>query len=147
MKKTMIALGGLFLGIGIIMLVVSFVVNISNKKFFNTAVKAEATIEYIDEYREYNRATDKYRTEHDVYISYQTEDGDFYEDVKLGRYTNSMREGQTLTVYYDPQAPMDVRVKEGAKLLVWILGGIGVLFSIIGGALLIKGATGRRENI
>lgn len=147
MKKKMIALGGLFLGIGIIMLVVSFVVNTNNKKFFDTAVKTEATIEYIDEYRDYNQATDKYRTKYDVYIGYQTVDGAFYGDVKLGYYKNGMREGQTLTVYYDPQAPMDVRVKEGTKLVVWITGGIGALFSVIGGALLIKEATGRRENI
>lgn len=50
MKKTMIAIGGLFMGIGIIMLVVSFVVNTNSKKFFKTAVKTEVTIEYIDEY-------------------------------------------------------------------------------------------------
>lgn len=147
MKKTTIAMGGLFLGIGIIMLVVSFVVNTNNKKFFNTAVMTEATIEYIDEYRDYNRTTGKYRTEHDVYIGYQTVDGAFYGDVKLGYYKNGMREGQTLTVYYDPQDPMDVRVKVGTRLVVWITGGIGALFGLLGGALLIKEATGRRENI
>lgn len=147
MKKTMIAIGGLFMGIGIIMLVVSFVVNTNSKKFFKTAVKTEATIENIDEYRDYNRTSGKYRTKYDVYISYQTADGAFYEDVRLGYYKNDMREGQTLTVYYDPQDPTDVRAKEGMKLVVWIIGGIGALFSVIGGALLITGATSRRENI
>lgn len=147
MKKTMIAIGGLFLGIGIIMLVVSFVVNTNSKKFFKTAVKTEAAIEYIDEYRDYNQTSGKYRTKHDVYISYRTVDGVFYGDVKLGYYKTGMREGQTLTVYYDPQAPTDVRAKQGMKLVVWITGGIGALFSVIGGALLITGAIGRRENI
>lgn len=82
-----------------------------------------------------------------MYIGYQTVDGAFYGDVRLGYYKNGMREGQTLIVYYDPQAPMDVRAKKGMKLVVWIIGGIGALFSVIGGVLLINGAIGRRENI
>ncbi|MBP3325197.1 MAG: DUF3592 domain-containing protein [Coprococcus sp.] len=147
MKKAKIVTGGVFLVVGIIMLIVAFVVKGNNKKFFKTAVKTEATIEHIDSYRDYNRTTGKYRTKHDVYISYQTADGAFYEDVKLGYYKNSMREGQTLTVYYDPQAPTDVQAKEGSKLVVWITGGIGALFSVIGGVLLISGAVGRREYI
>lgn len=118
----------LFMFIGILMLIISFIVYKNNKKFLETAVETEATIENINKYMEYDEIANENRARYDVYISYQTEDGDYYEDVKLGYYNSSMKEGQKLVICYDPENPTDIKSKEGMNIAILILSIIAVGF-------------------
>lgn len=131
-------LGALFSVVGIVMIIVAVVVQLNSNKFFKTAKEAQATIEYIDTYSEYDRTDDRMETRHDVYVSYETEDGDYYSNEKLGYYTSSMKEGQAITIYYDPEKPTDIRTKAGIKLLVYVFGGLGCVFAPVGIFLLTR---------
>lgn len=138
-RRTFTIVGSIFMLVGIIMLVVAFFIYKDSTRFYKTAEKTEATIEYIDKYREYNSTSKKNKTRHDVYISYYTSEGEYYDNVRISYYSSSMKEGKSITVYYDPDDPSDVRVKAGSNFAIWILLGMGGIFTLIGVGLAIKG--------
>lgn len=134
-RKPLRVLGVLFLIIGIALLLGAVFVRLSSDKFFKSAIETEATIDRIESYTVHNHKgykRNRRRKEHVVYISYMTEDGEYYSEQEFGYYTSNMYEGQNIKVYYDPENPEDVRSKSGSKLVFYICGGIGGLFSVLG---------------
>ncbi len=122
--------GILFMLVGIGMVIGGMIYRNSSKKFYATAEQTTATIDAI---HEYISADTDHDTQHDVYISYDTQKGEHYSDVELGWYHSGMEEGQTITIYYAPNNPHDVRTQEGSVTAYIVITGIGVVFALIGG--------------
>ncbi|MBQ4523943.1 MAG: DUF3592 domain-containing protein [Lachnospiraceae bacterium] len=116
---------GLFGCIGILILIVGFYQLIHTITFNKTAVSTTATITDIQTY------TSKGDTHHNVFITYEFE-GKTYENIQISGYSSSMHEGKELTVYLDPDAPTDARVKSidiAATVILFIL---GIVFFLVG---------------
>lgn len=137
-KKLFKIVGAIFTIVGLAMIISSIVVGIDSNKFYKTAVKTEATIMYIDTYSDYDHKQKKMKTRHDVYVSYETEEGEYYTYEKLGYYSSNMSEGQNISIYYDPENPSDIRSKSGSKLMIYIFGGLGIVFLPLGIILLTR---------
>lgn len=99
---------------------------ISGVRFEETAKETTATITTIT-----SDMTPGGDAEYNAYVDYQVE-GKWYRDVCLHYYTSSMREGETITLLYDPENPENIRTREGDILsCVFLLGG-GTGFSCVG---------------
>ena len=147
-RRPLRVLGILFLIVGIALFLGAVFAGLSSQRFFKHAVETEATIEKIESYTVYNHKgykKNRRRKEHNVYISYMTEDGVQYGEQKFGYYTSNMYEGQNITVYYDPENPEDVRSKAGTKLVFYICGGLGCLFFVLG-LIFVSLKSGRIHN-
>lgn len=122
----------IFVIAGIGFVIGAFVFRSHSTQFYADAKETTATIDTIYEYEEYDNVNDEYETKHDVYISYDTQEGEHYSDVKLGWYYTGMEEGQTITVHYDPDDPEDVRAKEGSTFGFVGMLIMGIVFAIMG---------------
>ena len=116
---------GLFGCIGVLILVIGFYQLIKTTTFNKTAVSTTATITDIQTY------TSKDDTEHRVFVEYEFE-GKTYENIQLNGYTSSMHEGKEITIYLDPDAPTDARVKSMEILATVILFLMGIVFFLVG---------------
>lgn len=123
-------IGVIFMLAGIGMVIGGFAIRDNSKKFYATAKQTTATIDTI---YEYVSADSDHDIKHDVYISYDTEEGVHYSEVDLGWYQSGMEEGQTIAVYYDPDDPRDVRTQEGSMMACIVVTLLGVVFALVGG--------------
>ena len=71
--------------------------------------------------------------EYTVYIDYKV-GGVEYKDAEYGAYNSSMKEGDTVTVFYYPENPEQIQPK-GYKTVPYIVIGISVV-AIVGSALM-----------
>ncbi|MBO5376098.1 MAG: DUF3592 domain-containing protein [Bacilli bacterium] len=122
-------LGILFLVIGIGCVVGFVFTKNSNDDFMKKAVETSAEIVRIKE--KYDSLDEDY--EYTVYVEFDV-DGLTYEGI-LNEYHSGMREGDKVTIYYDPQDPENFR--SGSDFLVFIPLIVGVIFAIVGSFLLI----------
>lgn len=116
---------GLFGCIGVLILVIGFYQLNKTTTFNKTAVSTTATITDIQTY------TSKDDTHHRVFVEYEFE-GKTYENIQLNGYTSSMHEGKEITIYLDPDAPTDARVKSMEILSTVILFLMGIVFFLVG---------------
>lgn len=128
MKDIFRAVGIIFTFVGVIFLAVSIGLFIRSARFHSDAVLVEGVIEKI--------------TDEKVYVSYEV-DGQLIS-TRLGFYSSSMRPGDSITLYYDPQDPYHVEAS-GAQILNWIFLVMGLLESGIGIGLLITSV--RRKKL
>ena len=128
-EKFIKVFSAIFLLVGIGMVIGGFVFRNSSKKFYATAEQTTATIDTIHEYVSADTDRD---IQHDVHISYDTQEGIHYSNVDLGWYQSGMKEGQTLAVYYNPNNPRDVRTQEGSMVSYIVIMIMGVVFALIG---------------
>ena len=129
-------IGGIFAVVGIGLLIGAFVYRNKSTQFFAIAEETTATIDSIYEYEEYDSIDNEYDIQHDVYISYDTQEGMHYSGVELNWYHTGMEEGQSITIHYDPDNPERIGVKEGSAwgfVILLIMGGV---FILIGGTFL-----------
>ena len=119
---------------GIIFLCVSLCIIVDAKRFGERAQETTAVVTDVQKYRV--KRNKKYRTEYDVYVQYKA-NGDTYNE-ELSGGNGSMREGETIIVYYDPMNPRDVRKTKtatGAHIIAFIFSGVfvclGVGFGIV----------------
>lgn len=124
-----LGLGFLFFGAGLIL--GGYFLNKGHSDFMERAVEIEATIVDIKEDVEYDDFDDEYETDYTVFVSYEV-DGKKYENVKLSYYTSSMRIGNPVTIYCDPENPSEFRVKYGLNV-------VGIVLYVLGGILSIGG--------
>lgn len=69
---------------------------------------------------------------HSVYVTYEV-DGVLYEDVRLGMYDSSMREGKTIEIYYFIDNPGKVAgTKNGYLIPAFVLIIMGIIFTFLG---------------
>lgn len=97
MNKIMVTIGGAFAGFAVIMFIVGVAMLIGWSNFSKTCESTEAVITSM-----YRTGHGKHRRHH-VIVEYEV-DGEVYSG-DLGYYVSSMRRGQYVTVYYDPENP------------------------------------------
>ena len=114
----------MFATIGVILFGIGIALFVSDKNFKSTAKETEAKITDI-----YTSRDSDGDTSHTVYVSYSIK-GQEYSG-RLNYYTSGMREGQNVTIYYDPANPGDFR-GGGAAVALYILGIMGIVFFIVG---------------
>ncbi len=127
---SLIGVGVIIAVFGIIFLVVSLFVTKSNEEFKKNALTTTAVITDIrTDYKRVGGETKKYR---EAYVQY-TVDGKVYNEM-LDYYTTGMSEGQSITVYYNPSNPEDIR---GADSDTGIFTAASLLFIALGLAITI----------
>lgn len=100
-------------GLGLILFLVglffSFVIFLSikdTKEFAKTAQKVQAVV--TDVQRRTTKSRGKTTVTYHVYVQYTVNGNTYQEELNGGH--GIMREGQAITVYYDPMNPHDVRI-------------------------------------
>ena len=97
--------GLLFFFVGLLFFFVFFLIMKDTKEFAKTAQKVQAVV--TDVQRHTTRRRGKTKVNYDVYVQYTVNGNTYQEELNGGN--GSMREGQAITVYYDPMNPRDVR--------------------------------------
>ena len=72
-----------------------------------------------------------------VYVNY-TYDGVDYKEVPLNSYSSGMYEGKKIKLYCDVDNPGHIMTSSTGIIVGSILGGMGILFTVVGGIPLIK---------
>lgn len=128
----MILCGSIFLGIGMIFFLVGcsfFVIGALNK---NKGEEITAVVTSIESYRESDGDIG-----HWVYVDYEY-DGVEYTDMRLNYYSSSMSVGKKITITIDPDNPEKVLVSDFNMMFGGIFGGVGLVFAVTGGAMLLS---------
>lgn len=139
MRKTKKPSTAIFIIIGsffIIMGVISLIVMISTQQEENTFMsKAESCTAQVTDVNSYTTRTrngtkGNYRIVHhyDAYVSY-TVNGVNYDNVKIPEVSSSIETGDQLTIYYDPENPLDARLKTGSTLNIPRIIGIIIIMA------------------
>ncbi|MBR4083329.1 MAG: DUF3592 domain-containing protein [Lachnospiraceae bacterium] len=139
MKKDYLIFG-IFGLVGVIFLIVCTFLTISGKKFDETAVEVSGTIMTIESYRDSDG--DRH---HRVYVDYEYQ-GRKYKDVRLNSYNSSMREGKEIILKLDPDNPEKVRTLHGNLIASVIMGGMGLIFVLVGIIPTVLGIRKDRRN-
>ncbi len=121
----------IFLLIGLIFGLIGGIFTLRTHQFLQTAVEASATIVEI---REEEAGED---TGHRVYVEFETQDGRHIR-TDIDSYSSSMREGNVIPVFYDPEDPIIVRYMVPYRILSVIYSGISLLLLLIGTILLLR---------
>lgn len=129
-KNVFLAVGVIFLLVGSVFLGVGGAMYAHEQYFKQNGVPTEAIIEDI--------------SNEDVYIRYETEAGAF--SGPLGFYSSSMREGDTVPIYYDPQNPGRMYATSiGTLNAVFIT--VSILLLVLGSGLVLHSIMkGKRER-
>ncbi|MCU0355878.1 MAG: DUF3592 domain-containing protein [Cytophagales bacterium] len=123
----------IFGGIGIALLIgAAFAYNYS-KKFIATAQKAQAVVTDL----RYNRSSKGGGTYYPT-VQFTANDGKTYTAYSnSGSNPSAYEVGENVEIYYNPDNPMDILLPDFFSLwgVPLILGGIGLVFTLIGGAI------------
>jgi type II secretory pathway pseudopilin PulG len=134
-------IGIIFALVGIVLLAIGVTVFMRTRKFLATAVGAQGTvIAMVERERRDSKTKEIHRTwSPQVRFAVGEKTYDFTSSVSSSppRY----QEGQTIDVKYDPQDPNNAKVASGSSYWTGpiILGGLGVIFTIVGLAMAIAG--------
>lgn len=132
MKKIKLLAGCITAAIGIALLVLMLFLNKNYTNFFDTARCTTGVISEIKRTSKTIGAKQKVKHTHTVYVDYKTDTGS-YRGVTLGYYSSSMREGDALVLYYDPENPTDIRVRQEHIFTLIATGGFAFVFFGISG--------------
>ena len=118
---------------GLFVIIFAFKQKGSDEKFFEKAKPVEAVIDEITTrtVRKGTGSKRKTRTEHDVFVTYTVNDVK-YEHIEISSYSSSMSEGATMTLYYDPQNPKDIRDEGAAEMAFPLSLFMGSIFVLVG---------------
>lgn len=128
--KATLGAGIVFMLFGLVFFAISLGLVMETKKFAETAQETTAVVYDVETRRV--RRNKKYRTEYDVYVQYQANGSTYKTELNGGN--GSMDVGETITVYYDPENPLDVRKSKSAGMqsfamilsLVFVAAGVGI---------------------
>lgn len=118
--------GVLFCLMGVLGIVMGVLTGISENKFQESALTTTAIITDIDV--RYYRSNGKNKKDRDVFVEYEVE-GQKYRN-ELNIYKSSMREGQRIEVFYDPENPGDSRIASGGVSIIIVI--MGIIFLTFG---------------
>lgn len=124
-KKTKKIIMIFFLIVDIVIFALLFSNWNDTKNFMKNAIKTEATITKIDE-KHHGGDTDYL-----VYVSYYV-DGKSYNE-ELNSYSSSMREGNKVTIYYNPNNPSEIRSNDNSfdEIILLLYGYLFILIPLI----------------
>lgn len=122
------------------MLIGGFVTMVNSYQFRKTAVEVSGTISQITSYRDSDG--DLHRR---VLVSYSY-NGQSFDDVSLGFYSSSMREGKKIPLLVDPQDPGHMTSKSSDIFTDVVLLAMGVAFAAVGTIPLINSLASARKR-
>ena len=114
------ALGLIFMIAGLFVLAIGIKNTTSN-------IEVDAVITRVDKFYE------------DVYVDYEV-DGELYTDMKLNSYSSSMREGDHVEIFVDPEKPYDIKAGNEMLIIGGVFSGVGFIITVVGVILLFKSA-------
>lgn len=121
--------GGVFFFVGIGLLVGAVIAFVSNQNFKENAKAIEGVITEINTH--YDSDGDSH---HDVWVTYSVDGREYTEEISF--YSSSMFEGKAIEILVDNMYPTRIRSTSGSIFLVLILGGMGLVFGLVGGITL-----------
>lgn len=127
----MILFSGIFLAVGIGLLVGGLIWLVNAVNFKSTAAKITGEISRIEVYRDSDGDVN-----HSVFVTYHY-GGKLYEDVSISSYSSSMYEGKAISLYCDPEHPGKVRKGSMYFFGPIMLIGMGAIFACVGGGIMI----------
>jgi type II secretory pathway pseudopilin PulG len=133
-------IGIVFAIVGVVMLVIAVVVFSRTRRFLATALSAQGTvIEMIQRTRRDREGRTSTVWAPRVQFSVSGQTIEF--ESKVGSSPPRYKEGQAIDVKYDPQDPNNARVAAASSmwLVPALVGGIGVIFLIVGLGMAIAG--------
>ncbi len=131
--------GGIFFAVGIGMLIGAVVAFLSNQNFKQSAREIEGVISQIGTH--YDSDGDSH---HDVWVTYEVDGREYTEEISF--YSSSMFEGKAIEILVDNMYPTRIRSVSGSLFVVLLLGGMGLIFSVVGGSALL-GPLRRRAKV
>lgn len=108
--------------LGIILVAFACFIYYRNNAFFRKAEKTNAYISRIETER--SRRNGKIKYHHTAYVTYEV-NGVRYENIKLNYYSFDMDEGETITIYYNPDNPRVIKYKKENYILIGVMGLFG----------------------
>ena len=135
-NKALNLICGIFLGIGMLVMVIGIIIMIFFLKFTWTAVEVDAVITDKKSYMTYNSEGDVVY-EYDVFVEYVYEG--YTHEVKVHSNTYHKEVGDTVILYVNPDSPREVRLKNLDYLFSFIPIGIGLVFFMIGAIPMLLG--------
>lgn len=123
--------GIIFLIVGIGVMVAFVFIKKDTDEFMKDA--KETIAEIIEIKMEYDSLNEEY--DYTVYVEFKV-DGKIYSGM-LNEYNSSMREGDEVTIYYDPYDPQTFK-SSGTGIFIYIFLLVGAIFAIIGAVLIIS---------
>lgn len=119
MKAIENMIGGIFLVVGVIMLIITGIVYGKMIQTKQGMVKEKAIITEITESNQ-------------VYVEYFAKGKAYYKRIPI--FSSGMKEGDTMEIYYDKENPSEMQVKEEwVVFIAWPI--LGIVFSAIGGGI------------
>lgn len=119
------------IAVGVLFTVVSCIVIAMPKPEFSSA---DGVIQRIEPYN--NPSGEELYV---VYVSYTDESGNRHEEIRYPAYSSSMKEGDTVTVLYDPAAPEEIQAP-GGEIVPYVLFVVGVIAIVAAVWMIAKGA-------
>ena len=128
--KTLKIVGTVFSLIGLAVIILGINIIISNNKFMKTAKATEGIISDVEIYRDSDG--DRHST---VYVQYEVNGKDY--EYASSFSSSSMREGDDIKVYYNPENPSDFKL-EGETIFNTVFPiAFGSVFFIVGMGMII----------
>lgn len=116
---------------GILVFLVGFAQQMLNKAFIESATPTSAYVTDVTKHRNTStRKTGRSKYSYTAYITYTVDGVERNAAIKSG--AASLSEGSTITVYYDPADPSDVRTTYSANYNTGFVGLLLVIVGIVG---------------
>ncbi|MBI5951330.1 MAG: DUF3592 domain-containing protein [Chloroflexi bacterium] len=131
----------IFSGVAVLMLLIAGIASFVNLQKLSKEESADGVVVDVVKRREYVNEQD--RVYNDYYfpvVQFTAADGKTRQvQMSEGSSSQEYEQGNQVTVMYDPERPLDARIKSaGSSMLMWILPGItGILGICFGGAVLV----------
>jgi hypothetical protein len=138
-QKIVTIIGGVFSGVGIALVAVGLLLGLHPWSPDSARVTTQATIVGFD-----TSSSTSGHTYSSPVVEYWV-DGERHT-ARLNGSASADSIGDAIEVSYDPNTPTDVRSSRSDIMVMAAVGGIGGLFVLIGGGLLIGGLARRRRN-
>ena len=134
-------IGIIFAAVGVVLLAIGVRIYLSTKKFLATAVGAQGTVIANVEREKKDRETGAIERTWAPQVRFAVAEKSYDFVSSVSHSPPRYQEGQTIDVKYDPQDPNNAKVASGSSYWTGpiILGGLGVIFTIVGLAMAIAG--------
>lgn len=124
-QRIMYFIFGIFAVVGLVQIIISVCLLISNKNYEKDSIEITGTISSIESYKDQND-----ELYHEVYVDF-TYNGKEYRNVQLSEYSSNMYEGKTIQLLFNPEADKIVRTKSMIHFSTLVTSLIGTIFLVI----------------
>lgn len=142
--RTVAIAGGIFGLVGVLLIGAAIVLVATTTRFLANAERTEGTVIEVNAKTSISRDADRRRRERTFWyptVEFTAGGGDTFSFEGTGANPPAYQVGDRVPVAYDPDNPSDARIASfgSAYLLPMILGGLGIVFTPVGGYLLVIG--------